>query len=103
MCDLGDAHVLAAGAIEIGQFKAYNLGSGEGYSVRQVIDACRRVTGHKIPAISAPRRPGDPPRLIASSEKAMKELGWRRRRSDLQTIVASAWNWHKTHPSGYGC
>ena len=100
--DLCDAHLLAAGAIEIGRCKAYNLGSGEGFSVKEVIEACRRVTGHPIPAVLTPRRPGDPPKLIASSEKAMRELGWKRRHSDLATIVMHAWNWHRSHPNGYG-
>jgi UDP-glucose 4-epimerase len=100
--DLCDAHLLAAGAIEPGKCKAYNLGSGEGFSVREVIEACRQVTGHKIPAKVAPRRPGDPPKLIASSKKAERELGWMRKYTDLKAIVASAWNWHRTHPNGYG-
>jgi UDP-glucose 4-epimerase len=100
--DLCGAHLLAAGAIELGQFKAYNLGSGEGFSVHEVIEACRQVTGQKICAKTAPRRAGDPPKLIASSRKAERELGWSRKYADLKTIVAHAWNWHKSHPDGYG-
>ena len=102
VCDLADAHVLAADAIEPGQIKAYNLGNGEGFSVRQVIETCREVTGHEIPAQIARRRPGDPPRLVASSQKAIDELGWKPKRPDLKTIVADAWAWHQGHPEGYG-
>lgn len=102
VCDLADAHVLALGAIEPGQAKAYNLGNGEGFSVKEVIDACRAVTGAPIPAEQAERRPGDPPRLVASSAKAMAELGWRPKYPELPTIVSHAWAWHKANPSGYG-
>jgi UDP-glucose 4-epimerase len=101
VCDLCDAHRLAIGAIEPGVFKAYNLGSGEGFSVKEVIDACRRVTGRPIAAEAAPRRPGDPPRLVASSRKAERELSWRRRYADLATIIEHAWKWRKSHPDGY--
>ncbi|MFB3890581.1 MAG: UDP-glucose 4-epimerase GalE [Phycisphaerae bacterium] len=102
VCDLADAHLLAAGAIEPGQVKAYNLGNGEGFSVQEVIKTCRQVTGHKIPAEIAPRRPGDPPRLVASSAKAMAELKWQPRFPYLKEIVGHAWQWHKSHPTGYG-
>jgi UDP-glucose 4-epimerase len=102
VCDLADAHVLAAGAIEPGQVKVFNLGNGEGFSVKQVIDTCRQVTGHAIPADLAPRRPGDPPRLVASSQKAISQLGWRPKFPDMREIVAHAWEWHRNHPSGYG-
>ena len=101
VCDLADAHVLAAGAIEPGAAKVYNLGNGEGFSVKQVIDTCRAVTGHAIPAEVTPRRAGDPATLIASSDKAMDQLGWRPKFADLRTIVAHAWNWHERHPDGY--
>lgn len=101
VCDLADAHLLAADAIEPGAAKAYNLGNGAGFSVKQVIDTCRAVTGHDIPADIGPRRPGDPATLIASSGKAMDELGWRPKHADLPTIVADAWNWHKSHADGY--
>jgi UDP-glucose 4-epimerase len=101
VCDLADAHVLAAGAIVPGQAKAYNLGNGEGFSVRQVIETCRTVTGHEIPATVTPPRPGDPATLIASSDKALAELGWQPRFADLETIVAHAWAWHQGHPDGY--
>ena len=102
ICDLADAHVLAAGAIEPGAAKVYNLGNGEGFSVKQVIDTCRQVTGHEIPAETAPRRPGDPPRLVASSQRAIADLGWQPKFPQLETIVAHAWAWHEGHPEGYG-
>jgi UDP-glucose 4-epimerase len=101
VCDLADAHVLAAEAIEPGQIKTYNLGNGEGFSVREVIETCREVTGHEIPAEITPRRPGDPPRLVASSQKAISELGWKPKFPELKTIVADAWKWHENHPDGY--
>ena len=101
VCDLADAHVLAAGAIEAGQVRAFNLGNGEGFSVKQVIDTCREVTGFNIPAELAPRRAGDPARLVASSAKAMAELGWRPKRPELRQIAADAWRWHQANPNGY--
>ena len=102
--DLADAHVLALDAAEPDskQVKVYNLGNGEGFSVREVIEACRQVTGKAIDAELAPRRPGDPARLIASCRRAKEQLGWRPRRPELKTIVADAWAWHHGHPSGYG-
>lgn len=90
--DLADAHVLALESNQPGIHRIYNLGSGNGYSVRQVIEACRRVTGHPIPVEVAPRRAGDPATLIASSDKIKAELGWNPTRTDLDTIVADAWN-----------
>ena len=102
VCDLADAHVLAAEAIEPGEIKVYNLGNGEGFSVREVIETCREVTGHEIPAEVAPRRPGDPPRLVASSRKIVDQLGWKPRFGELKTIVSDAWAWHQGHPDGYG-
>ena len=102
VCDLAAAHVLALRAIEPGRANAYNLGNGAGFSVREVIDTCRAVTGHAIPAEEAPRRPGDPPRLVASSERAKADLRWRPERARLETIVADAWRWHQGHPNGYG-
>ncbi|MBT3200282.1 MAG: UDP-glucose 4-epimerase GalE [Phycisphaerales bacterium] len=101
VCDLADAHVLAAGAIEPGEIKVYNLGNGEGFSVKEVIETCRKVTGHAIPAEITPRRPGDPPRLVASSAKAIEQLGWRPEYPELETIVSHAWAWHESHPNGY--
>lgn len=91
ICDLADAHLLALESNTPGKHRIFNLGSGEGYSVKEVIETCREVTGHEIPAEVAPRRAGDPAVLIASSEKAMKELGWKPTRTDLRTIVEDAW------------
>ena len=102
VCDLADAHVLALDAVEAGKVKAYNLGNGEGFSVREVIDACRKVTGCDIPAKVVARRPGDPPRLVASAEKAAGELGWHPEYPRLEDIVAHAWAWHRDRPAGYG-
>ncbi len=99
--DLSDAHVLAVDAVEEGKVKVYNLGNQEGFSVKQVIEASREVTGHPIPSEIAPRRPGDPPSLVASSRKAMHELGWKPKYPELKRIVADAWAWHQGHPDGY--
>lgn len=96
--DLAQAHMLA---MQPGKQGFYNLGNGEGYSVRQVIEMCEKVSGKKIPAIEKPRRPGDPAKLVASAEKAMNELGWKPKFPKLEDIVSSAWAWHKAHPSGY--
>jgi UDP-glucose 4-epimerase len=101
VADLAAAHVLALGAVRAGQVRVYNLGNGEGFSVKQVIETCRDVTGRDIPARVAPRRPGDPPRLVASSAKAAAELSWRPKFADLPTIVEHAWAWHRNHPHGY--
>jgi len=101
VCDLADAHVLAAGAIEPGRVKVYNLGNGEGFSVKDVIETCREVTAHEIPAEITPRRPGDPARLVASSQKAIEQLGWKPQFPELKTIVSHAWAWHESHPDGY--
>ncbi|HKE00533.1 MAG TPA: UDP-glucose 4-epimerase GalE, partial [Planctomycetota bacterium] len=79
-----------------------NLGTGEGFTVRQVIELARRVTGKKIPERMGARRPGDPAVLVASGDKARTRLGWKPTRSDLETIVATAWRWHSTHPDGFG-
>jgi len=101
VCDLSAAHVLALDAIEAGQVKVYNLGNGEGFSVKEVIETCRAVTDHEIPAEVAPRRAGDPPRLVASSQKAMDELAWEPKYPDLADIVDGAWRWHRENPDGY--
>lgn len=98
--DLASAHILALEALDRGSVR-YNLGNGAGYSVKQVIEAARRVSGHAIPMTVGPRRPGDPPVLVASSERIKQELGWRPRYADLETIVETAWNWHRAHPNGY--
>jgi UDP-glucose 4-epimerase len=101
VCDLADAHVLALDAAEPGGVKAFNLGNGEGFSVREVIETCRAVTGHDIPAEQCDRRPGDPDQLVASSAAAMDELGWHPKFPTLETIVTHAWAWHEKHPNGY--
>lgn len=101
VCDLAEAHVLALEVIEAGQAKVYNLGNGEGFSVREVIETCRKVTACAIPAEIAPRRAGDPSRLVASSKRAMDELNWKPKYPSLEKIVRHAWNWHKAHPNGY--
>lgn len=99
--DLAAAHVLALEALAPGEARVYNLGSGAGYSVREVIETCRRVTGADIPETAAPRRAGDPPVLVADSGKARRELGWAPQRDDLTQIVTSAWRWHQANPKGY--
>lgn len=99
--DLADAHILALEALEAGDERVYNLGNGAGFSVRDVIDVCREVTGMEIPAEVAPRRPGDPPILVADTSKIYDELGWQPKRPDLSEIVRSAWRWHRAHPDGY--
>ena len=100
--DLAQAHILALDyLLQGGQSDVFNLGNGVGFTVREVIDVARRVTGHPIPLQIAERRAGDPAQLVASSEKAKRILGWKPQYANLETIVASAWNWHKTHPKGY--
>ncbi|MGZ9165192.1 MAG: UDP-glucose 4-epimerase GalE, partial [Anaerolineales bacterium] len=79
----------------------YNLGSGNGYSVREVIETARQVTGHRIPVKELPRRPGDSAGLVASSEKIRRELGWKPEHDNLHDMIASAWDWHKSHPYGF--
>lgn len=100
--DLAEAHVLALHALDKESKLIYNLGNGRGFSVREVIDAARAVTGHPIPAVESPRRPGDPAVLVAGSEKIIRELGWKPKYADLKTIIQSAWDWHQEHPHGYG-
>ncbi len=99
--DLAQAHLLALEALAEKPQQIYNLGNGRGFTVHEVIETARRVTGHKIPAVAAPRRPGDPAVLVASSEKIQQTLGWKPQRGDLETIVASAWEWTRKHPKGY--
>ncbi|HLX73282.1 MAG TPA: UDP-glucose 4-epimerase GalE [Terriglobales bacterium] len=101
VADLAAAHLLALDALAGRQQLIYNLGNGRGFSVRQVVEVARQVTGHAIPAKDAPRRPGDPAVLVASSEKIRRELGWQRRYPELEQIVASAWEWRRGHPDGY--
>ena len=99
--DLACAHLLALQALEKASLLIYNLGNGQGFSVREVVEVVRKVTGHPIPVIESPRRAGDPAVLIASSEKIRRDLGWQPRFPDLKTIVESAWQWHRIHPDGY--
>lgn len=99
--DLVSAHLLALQGLETTERLVYNLGNGRGYSVREVIDTARKVTGHPIPAIETPRRPGDAPRLVASSNKIRQELDWKPKMPDLEDIIATAWDWHRTHPQGW--
>ncbi len=99
--DLASAHVLALQALDERAFMRYNLGNGAGYSVLEVIESARRVTGHPIPAAIRPRRPGDPAILIAGSGNIQEALGWRPQHPQLDDIIASAWQWHLAHPYGY--
>jgi len=101
IADLVAAHLLALDALATQDKLVYNLGNGVGYSVREVIETARKVTGHPIPAEIAPRRAGDPSRLVASSARIRRELGWQPRIPALYDIIASAWEWHRTHPGGY--
>ncbi|MDE2952042.1 MAG: UDP-glucose 4-epimerase GalE [Chloroflexota bacterium] len=99
--DLARAHILALEALEDGASTVYNLGSGSGYSVREVIESARQVTGQAIPVNEAPRRAGDLPVLVADSDKIGRELGWETQYNNLETIIQTAWNWHRRHPHGY--
>lgn len=98
--DLAEAHILALHALE-GGTRIYNLGNGNGYSVKQVIDCAREITGHAIPAEIGPARAGDPAILVAGSDKIRRELGWTPRYPDLRSIMETAWCWHQAHPHGY--
>lgn len=100
--DLIDAHMRALDYLRQGHgSEIFNLGSGDGFSVKEIIDVARKVTGHEIPAVIAARRAGDPSILIASSEKAERLLGWKPKYNDVETIVKDAWNWHSKHPNGF--
>jgi UDP-glucose 4-epimerase len=105
--DLARAHLLALEALELESAVEnpspliYNLGNGQGFSVREVVEVARKVTGHPLPVVESPRRAGDPAVLIASSEKIRRDLGWQPRFPELKSIVESAWQWHRTHPDGY--
>jgi UDP-glucose 4-epimerase len=100
--DLASAHLLALDALRERDKLVYNLGNGRGFSVREVLDTVRRVTGHPIPAREAPRRPGDPAVLVAASDRIKRELNWQPQFPSLESIVRSAWDWRRTHPDGYG-
>jgi UDP-glucose-4-epimerase GalE len=99
--DLADAHLLALEALEPGRRLHYNLGIGRGYSVREVIRTVEEVTGKAVPMKEGPRRAGDPPVLVAASDRIQQDLGWKPRYTDLRAIVETAWNWHRSHPRGY--
>ncbi|MCH5204197.1 MAG: UDP-glucose 4-epimerase GalE [Oscillospiraceae bacterium] len=100
--DLAQAHMLALEYLKNGgKSSVFNLGNGIGYSVREVIETARKVTGHPIPAVEAPKRDGDPARLVASSVKAREVLGWKPRYDSLEEIISDAWNWHRSHPNGF--
>jgi UDP-glucose 4-epimerase len=99
--DLGQAHLQALDRLKPGQGLELNLGTGRGHSVRQVIGACRRVTGHEIPQTMGTRRPGDPPELVADSTLAKTTLEWQPKYVEIESIIETAWRWHRTHPRGY--
>jgi UDP-glucose 4-epimerase len=99
--DLVDAHVAAIAQLELPGFRAWNVGIGRGYSVREVLESCRRVTGHPIPATLGERRAGDPPALFADPSAIRSDLGWQARFTELDEIVATAWRWHRANPNGY--
>ncbi|MDX1978914.1 MAG: UDP-glucose 4-epimerase GalE [Bryobacteraceae bacterium] len=99
--DLASAHLLALDALSANTRLVYNLGNGQGFSIREVIEVSRKVTGHAIAVVEAERRPGDPAILIASSEKIQRELGWKPRFGSLEDIIGTAWAWHCAHPTGY--
>lgn len=100
--DLAAAHILAVEYLQKGgENNIFNLGNGVGFSVKEVVETARKVTGHSIPSVISPRRAGDPAKLVASSEKAKQILGWNPAYSNLEDIIASAWNWHKNHPDGF--
>jgi UDP-glucose 4-epimerase len=99
--DLGAAHIQALDRLQPGTGLKLNLGTGRGHSVQEVIEACRKATGHKIPVTIGARRPGDPAELIADATRARTQLAWQPRYPDLQSIVDTAWRWHKNHPTGY--
>ena len=99
--DLADAHLAALARLQPGRVIKVNLGTGRGYSVREVVEACRRITGHAIPVATGPRRAGDPPELVADARLAQEILGWQPQYTTIEAIVETAWNWHRTHPRGY--
>jgi len=99
--DLATAHLAALQKLQPNSVLQMNLGTGVGHSVQQVIEACRKITGHAIPAVIAPRRAGDPACLIADSSKAQRELNWKPKYVSIESIVETAWKWHQSHPRGY--
>ena len=101
IADLVSAHLLALDALAEKDKLVYNIGTGTGFSVKEIIDVARKVTGHAIPAVETPRRAGDPARLVASSEKIQRELGWKAEQSSIENILQTAWAWHELHPRGW--
>ncbi len=101
VCDLADAHLRALDRLVPGKGLCLNLGTGRGTSVREIVEACRTVTGHPIPEVMGTRRAGDPPELVADANRAKVELGWIPQYQEIQAIVETAWNWHRKHPHGY--
>jgi UDP-glucose 4-epimerase len=99
--DLAEAHALALAHTRAGEHQIFNLGNGSGFSVREVIATVAQVTGHQIPAVESPRRPGDPPKLVAAAQRIRDELGWEPKRPELTDIIADAWAFHQAHPHGY--
>ncbi len=102
MEDLAEAHRIAIEKLEPGKFAAYNVGTGTGYSVREIIASAQRVTGREIPVQEAPRRAGDPPRLVADPANIKADFGWAARWTNIDDVVGSAWKWHESHPQGFG-
>lgn len=100
--DLAAAHILAMQYLSAGgESTAFNLGSGVGFTVREIISAAERVTGKTIPTVDVPRRPGDPAQLVAAGDRAREVLGWQPRCTAVEDVIVSAWRWHSTHPNGY--
>jgi UDP-glucose-4-epimerase GalE len=99
--DLAEAHLRALEVLQPGRALCCNLGTGRGWSVREVVRIAEEVTGRRVPVRDAPRRPGDPPELVACADRARKELGWEPKYTDLRAVIETAWNWHRTHPGGY--
>lgn len=99
--DLGQAHIQALARLQPGEGICVNLGTGRGYSVRELIEACRQITGHTIPEVIGPRRPGDPPELVADASRARTVLDWQPKFTTIEEIVETAWKWHRAHPHGY--
>ncbi|MDR0703573.1 MAG: UDP-glucose 4-epimerase GalE [Planctomycetaceae bacterium] len=99
--DLVTAHILGIETLSDGDSRFYNLGIGRGYSVREILDTAKKVTGKEIPTVFGSRREGDPARLFANSDKVQKELGWQPQHTDIEEVIASAWKWHTAHPNGY--
>jgi UDP-glucose 4-epimerase len=99
--DLGRAHLLALEAAEPGEHRVYNLGNGSGFSVREVVEAARSVTGRDVNAVEAPRREGDPPALVAASDRIRSDLGWEPEKPGLEAMISDAWAWMQDHPRGY--